>query len=155
MDDFLKGEKWVQNIVLCNLGLCSLRKRLLGFELCTQADAWEELEDQRQVLLLSPAFWKFNLTSPFQMPWVFFPFFFEVKMVVLCTDPDSLCMPLDYVVFDMSVDCKWRFFKCITVHIWPPFRTTTKSPPVNSLVSILHLCSFQVLPAVHTQSGVP
>lgn len=79
MDDFLKSEKWVQNIVLCNLGLCSLRKRLLGFELCTQADAWEELEDQRQVLLLSPAFWKFNLTSPFQMPWIFFLFFLRSR----------------------------------------------------------------------------
>lgn len=64
--------------------------------------------------------------------------FFEVKMEVLCIVTYSLCVT-DCILFDMSLDCKWRFFKCTDLHIWILFRTTVKS----QLVSILNLyCSF-------------
>lgn len=35
-------------------------------------------------------------------------------------------------MFEMSFNCKWRFCKCADLHIWISFRTTTKSPWVNT-----------------------
>lgn len=49
---------------------------------------------------------------------------------MLCIVTYSLCVT-DCIMFEMSFDCKWRFFKCTDLHIWIPFRTTTKWPLVN------------------------